>query len=275
MDDPTGIERMLGLVILVLRKLHEWTQEELAERAVLSAGSISNYEQGDVVPPRDVLRKIAAATRVTLADVDRLAAEIFRVFERIAPVSLLAGQADLAASITTELAEDFRARAFPEVTAFLSARREPPPSAETARREACSLWVCLERIGIDRLPRLAAAEPGLLSWAVSELLAEKSAEAASDDKDRALDLAHQALWIAERLPDTVSRLQSEGYAWAFVGNARRVRRELREAEKAIDLAFKLWEEGVAAGSGFLDGARLLGLRASLQIDQRRLAETSR
>jgi transcriptional regulator with XRE-family HTH domain len=272
MDEKTGIERVLGLVILVLRKLHRWTQEELAERAGLSGGSISYYEQGDVVPPRDALRKIAAAARVTLEDVDRLAAEIFRLFERIDPASLLLGQGDLAASITTELAEDFRARAFPEVNAFLSARRKPPAAAEEARREARFLWVCLERIGTHRLPRLAAAGPELLSWAVCELLAEKSEEAAVNDKDRALDLAHQALWVAERLPDTASRRQSEGYAWAFVSHARRVRRELREAEEAIDLAFKLWEEGATGEPGFLDGTRLLDLKASLRIDQRRLAE---
>jgi transcriptional regulator with XRE-family HTH domain len=264
MDEKTGIERVLGLVVLVLRKLHRWTQEELAERAGLSGGSISYYEQGDVVPPRDALRKIAAATGATLEDVDRLAAEIFRIFERIDPVSLLLGQGELAAAITTELAGDFRARAFPEVNAFLAARRKPPAAAEEARREARSLWVCLERIGTHRLPRLAAAGPELLSWAACELLAEKSAEAAASDPDRALELAHLALWVAERLPDTASRLQSEGYAWAFVGNARHARREPREAEEAIDLAFRLWEEGLTGEPGFLDGTRLLDLRAALR-----------
>ena len=274
MDRQAGIESVLGLVILVLRRLCGWTQEELGERAGISGGSISFYEQGEVVPDREKVQKIAEATGVTLVDIDRLAGEILRASEKRAPAARLLGQADLAAAITDELAEGFRARAFPEVRSFLSARRAiaQRPAPEEARRRARDLWECLEAIGTARLPSLAAAEPDLLSWAVCELLAERSAEAASDDADRALELADLALWVAERVPSEADRPRCVAYAFAFLGNARRVRGDLRGAEGALDRALRLWREEAAGDPGFLDGSRLLGLQASLRIGQRRLAE---
>ncbi|HEY2739664.1 MAG TPA: helix-turn-helix transcriptional regulator, partial [Thermoanaerobaculia bacterium] len=109
MDDKTGFERVLGMVIFVLRELHDWTQEELGKKAGISGPSISNYEQGLIVPPPDVLDKILDVSGVTRADAERLAAEILRVLEAMALSALPAGQVDLAERITAELAADFRA----------------------------------------------------------------------------------------------------------------------------------------------------------------------
>ena len=272
MDEKTGFERVLGMVILVLRALHDWTQEELGKKVGLSGPSISNYEQGLYVPPPDVLEKILVVSGVTRADAERLAAEILRVLETMALTALSAGQVDLAERITAELAADFRARALPKVHAFLAARREAPASAEAARREARALWVFLERTGTGRLPGLAAAVPELLSWADCELLADKSLEAASDDADRALELAELALWVAQRVPGEEIRLQCEGYSWGCIGNARRVQSALRKAEEALETALQLWEKGTVDAPALLDGTRLLDLQASLRIDQRRLPE---
>src|SRR3954467_12620828 len=107
MERRAGSERVLGHVILVLRRLRGWTQEELGKNAGISSGAISFYEQGEVVPDREQLGKIATATDVTLADIDRLAAEILRVLEKMDPAALFLRQADLAAAITGELAGDF------------------------------------------------------------------------------------------------------------------------------------------------------------------------
>jgi transcriptional regulator with XRE-family HTH domain len=203
MDDRTGIERVLGAVIVALRRVLDWTQEDLAERSGLSAGSISNYEQGEVVPPPDALRSIAKAFNLAPADLDRLAAELLRAFQTMDPFSCPAEQADLASALTTELAEDFRVRALPEVQAFIGSSRERPASIEEARQEARSLWTCLELVGLHRLPSFAAARPELLNVAVRELLSGKSAEAAADDAGRALELAQLSRWVAERMPHDV------------------------------------------------------------------------
>jgi transcriptional regulator with XRE-family HTH domain len=259
-------------VILVLRKLHDWTQEDLAEKVGVSGPSISNYEQGLIVPPLEVLEKIADVTKVTLADIDRLAAEILRVLETMALSALPAGQVDLAARITAELAGDFQARALPVVHAFLATRREASAAAEEARREARALWVFLERTGTGHLPGLAAAVPELLSWADCELLADKSLEAAPDDAARALELGELALWVATRVPGGAIRLQCEAYSWGCIGNARHVQSALPEAEAAFETALQLWEKGTAEEPAVLDGTRLFSLKASLAIDRRRLAE---
>ncbi|HEX3531213.1 MAG TPA: helix-turn-helix transcriptional regulator [Thermoanaerobaculia bacterium] len=280
MDEKTGFERVLGVVILVLRELagrcggglHGWTQEELGKKVGLSGPSISNYEQGLYVPPPDVLEKILGVSGVTRADADRLAAEILRVLETMARSALPAGQVEAAERIAAELAADFQAQALPRVHAFLAARREAPVAAEEARREARALWVFLERTGTGRLPGLAAAFPELLSWADCELLADKSLEAAADDADRALELAELALWVAGRVPGAAIRLQCEGYSWGCIGNARRVQSSLWKAKEALATALQLWEKGTAEAPAILDGTRLLSLKASLAIDQRHLAE---
>jgi tetratricopeptide (TPR) repeat protein len=64
----------------------------------------------------------------------------------------------------------------------------------------------------------------------------------------------------------------QGYAWAFLGNARRVAGDLVAADRALGRARELWTAGAAADAGVLDGARLLDLEAALRVDQRRFPE---
>jgi len=99
-------------------------------------------------------------------------------------------------------------------------------------------------------------------------LASASARAASDDADRALALAKLSLWLARRVPEEDSRRQCEGFAWGFVGNARRVRSDLQDAKEAFILSARLWQAESPGASVFLPGWRLLALEASLWIDLR-------
>jgi transcriptional regulator with XRE-family HTH domain/tetratricopeptide (TPR) repeat protein len=275
MGGKTGIERALGGAIVMLRWLDGWTQEELAQKPGLSTGSISYYERGDIAPPREALRKIARAARVTLADIEKMAVAIHALSIAREPLASPL-RSDSALRISAELAEDLRIRALPVILAFLTSRRTSPSggqsSPEEARREASAFWACLERIGSARLPSLSAALPEVLNWALCERLADESGRAASDDVDRALGLAELALWVAERVPGEALRRRCEGYAWSFMGNVRRVRSDLRGADEAFELAHRLWQEGDSGDLGFLVGARLLDLEASLRIDQRRLTE---
>jgi transcriptional regulator with XRE-family HTH domain len=130
------MDKLLGITILVLRELRGWTQKTLAEKAGISSGSVSNYEQGTSVVDRDALRKIAFAVRLPLADLDRLAAAILAVSRAMEPRAEPIERTDLAARITGELAEDFRAEVFPIVLDALASlgssrsavpRAEPPP----------------------------------------------------------------------------------------------------------------------------------------------------
>lgn len=51
-----------------LRELHQWTQEDMAERTALSKNGYSNIERGECVPSIDSLEKIATAFNMRLEE---------------------------------------------------------------------------------------------------------------------------------------------------------------------------------------------------------------
>jgi tetratricopeptide (TPR) repeat protein len=117
------------------------------------------------------------------------------------------------------------------------------------------------------------AEKKYWTWALAERLCAESVRAAAHRADGALDLASLALRVAELALGSeawCSRLQ--GYVWAFVGNARRVKGDLPGAEEAFVRSDRLWEAGAGADPGVLDGSRVLDLKASLRSYQGRLEE---
>jgi tetratricopeptide (TPR) repeat protein len=104
-------------------------------------------------------------------------------------------------------------------------------------------------------------------------VAAESIAAAPNHPRKARELAELALRIAEVAPGSGPwRDRLQGYAWAFVGNARRACNDLPGAEKAMARARKLWEAGAPGDPGFLEKAWLPGLEAALYKDQRRFPE---
>jgi tetratricopeptide (TPR) repeat protein len=82
------------------------------------------------------------------------------------------------------------------------------------------------------------------------------------------------LRVAELAPGGEAwRSRLQGYAWAFVGNARRVQGDLPGAEEAFVHSDRLWEAGAGGDPGVLDGSRVLDLKASLRRYQGRFEET--
>ncbi len=163
--------------------------------------------------------------------------------------------------------------------AVLRSRELPEPDGypettsdwEAARWHARALWKQLRDMPMDQ--RTAAVKQGRYrSWALVELLCEESAVEASRDLDRAAGLARLAVDVAEtvRAPDAWRR-RVLGYARAHVANVLRVRGRLKDAEQALDEAFRLWDAG-SDPLGVLDPGRLLDLEASLRRDQRRFDE---
>ncbi len=97
------------------------------------------------------------------------------------------------------------------------------------------------------------------SWALCERVCAESVKAAADSADLAVELAELALRIAERAPGGESwRRRLQGYAWAHLANARRVRGDQAGAEEAFARSAKLWETGATGDPG-----RLLDLDAAL------------
>ncbi|HYU31131.1 MAG TPA: hypothetical protein VEW48_03130, partial [Thermoanaerobaculia bacterium] len=124
-------------------------------------------------------------------------------------------------------------------------------------------------------PALVRENPAFQTWAVSELAAHESIEAAAGDPDEALAWADLAVLIADLAPgEAAFHSRSQGYAAFHRGNAFRVKGRFRpEAEDEFERANVLWKAGEAGDPDrLLDEARVLGMEASLKRAQRELPE---
>ncbi|HSS78615.1 MAG TPA: hypothetical protein VLV54_17960 [Thermoanaerobaculia bacterium] len=76
-------------------------------------------------------------------------------------------------------------------------------------------------------------------------------------------LARLALRIAELVTcSESSRLHLEGYIWGFAANALRAQGDLAGADEAFLRSDRLWPARRPADPEWLDGSRLLDLKAS-------------
>jgi transcriptional regulator with XRE-family HTH domain len=265
--EPHSIDAFYGAAIFQLRwRFRRWGQRKLAKKAGIAHSSISNYEQGRTVPDLEVRKKIACALGVPLARLHRLAAAIQGGMAGLSQDSL--GYEELAGEISFDLAEDYRRGAFPLIRKLLAATFGGDTASPSPDWPALAPLV--RRIGVEGLQVLLEELPELRSPAFVELLAEESEKAASDDADLALKLADLTLWLAKKVPE-VDRRQCEGFAWGIVGNARRVRSDLKAARKAFSLSARLWKAESFGTPADLPGWRLLDLEASLWIDLRKPA----
>lgn len=119
-------------------------------------------------------------------------------------------------------------------------------------------------------------DPRFQSWPLCELLLDRSWQAGFQDPNRSLQLAEIAVSVAYEL-DVESCSAPLTYdlkarAWAMLGNARRIRSDLRGAEKAFDLADSLLQKGSGEP---LEKARVYELKASLCRDTNRLRQAEK
>ncbi len=141
-----------------------------------------------------------------------------------------------------------------------------------SRREAERLWEELERLSVEGRRKRVQSGPRFQKWALCELACQKSLDAAGDSAAKAVELAELAVLIAERVPGLPEwRRRLQGYARAHLANAWRVHGKLPEAEKEFAQAKTLWESGVDERE-VLNEARVLGMEASLRLEQGKLTE---
>jgi tetratricopeptide (TPR) repeat protein len=140
------------------------------------------------------------------------------------------------------------------------------------RDGAQGLWERLRRQKAAEVRALLDQRQDLRTWALCELLCQRSLEAARDKADRAVELAELALWLAERISgDEAWCRRLQGFAWAHLGNARRVHGDLPGADRAFRKARKLWKRG-SDPLNLLARTRVLELEAALRRDQGRLRD---
>jgi tetratricopeptide (TPR) repeat protein len=171
-------------------------------------------------------------------------------------------------------------RSSPRAHAINSPRYFPLPLGADAhlaqsRAEASSLLEELLQCPRGRQRSLVQDTSRFHSWGLCELLCEESRQAATSDALRAVEVAELAVLVGSFLEATWSIEiiwlgELLAFAWAHLGNARRVLGELRSADEAFRRAGLYWERGGDDVLGY--GARILGFLASLRRGQRRLPE---
>ena len=259
-----------SLALSLLRITHGWSQKELSQASGVQGNLLSDYERGRKPLSRERLEMLASAMGLTAESIEQAFAYL-RLARVAAPV---AGHPSDAQRRRIELvASDIAARTA-EFTRWALTRLTTAARAEEERQEAEALWARLKTRKPTERRRIVEVGERFRSWALCELVCRESVDAARDSADRALELADLALHIAELTPgDEAWRSRVQGYAWAHVGNARRVKGDLPAADEAFRRAGKLWTDGEASGSlELLDEGRFLSLEASLRREQRRLTE---
>jgi tetratricopeptide (TPR) repeat protein len=266
-QEVEDVRLTIGLILLAF----DWNFKTLASRTGIARGEFSKYIHGHQRMSRKTWTRIEAATRLALEELEavlpalrrlRAAAESGRRPAR--PAAAVARTVARSLEAVLRLEEPY----LPEPAA--APVPHPPEAAD--RRLAEDLWARLSRREPSARLALVEEAPAYWSWALAERLCAESVRAAAGDPREAVHLAALALRLVERItgePAWLSRLA--GYVWAHVGNARRVASDLPGAEEAFRRAWRLWNEGAAAGTGLLDGSRLLDLEASLLRDRRQMA----
>lgn len=263
-----------SLALTVLRSALEWDQTKLAKAAGVRPSVISDYERGQKNLTRDRLEELAGCLGLPAESIDE-ALGFVRSVRRMAGAP---GSPDDAAAADRRRVEALAAEAGSLASGFVFTvldRLTVQGRALTARQQAPALWRLLKRRAAADRRRLVSDSQEFRSWALCELVCAESVKAAPDSADRAVELAALALHIAELAPGQESwRLRLQGYAWAHVGNARRVRGDLPGAEEAFAHFERLWTAGVAGDAGLLDETQVLSLEASLRTTQHRLPEAA-
>lgn len=256
--------------LTALRLTLGWSQQELAQAAGIPANLISDYERGRKALSRQRLDQIAAAMGVPPVSVDTALAFV----QTIRAACQTPGPADDPEDWRIEALAAEAGRLSSDYTRSMLRLQRNGVRALKDRQRAEELW---ERLKPKKAPErrfLVEEAYEFRNWALCERVCEESEKAAADNADRAVELAELALYIAERSPgDEAWRSRLQGYTWAHLGNALRVRNDLPDAEAAFARSRKLWAAGASStSSGLLDEALVLDLEASLRRDQRRLTE---
>ena len=257
-DTPTKPWRLEGAALAGLRKARDWKARELARRAGVSADLLSRYETGIKAPSAEQLDRLLEPLACSRREFRGLAAELARLVgtgvegERAAFLELAPEdrrQIRGVGWVLQRLGEE-------ELERWALGRE-----ARRARRRA-SVRV-RQLLGFPRRewPVLVAHMEEYGGWAVMERLCLMSEKAASDSADRALELAELALRVAETVePEGPLRARARGFAWAYVGNARRVRNDLDGAREAFARSSKSLGRRRGGGSLPLGGVEASGSR---------------
>lgn len=255
---------ILGKAIAILRMVRGRDQAALARAAGVQASSISDYERGKVRPSPRTLSRLLTGLRLPSSALNA-ALGFVRSLQGAEESAPAAGPEATDASLGEAAA------AFVRVAATLAKERPqslPSRDEPGSEAEAAQLWERLRRYGARERRAIVNESPRFASWGLCVLLCEESARTAADDPRKAVDLAELALLVAAQVPGPEPwRLRLQGWASAFLGNARRAQGNRVAAEEAFARSHQLWQAGAPSDPGLLDEARLVELEVWLPKDR--------
>ncbi|HSS76636.1 MAG TPA: helix-turn-helix transcriptional regulator [Thermoanaerobaculia bacterium] len=248
MKEPIMEPEDQAVLLPQLRAFQGLSQEEVAANARLDVRTVRRYESGERMPRRGY---------------EQIVEGIGLPLELVEACNLPAVRAGRSALVS------FTAGLFKDLETALSAL--DGCLTDVRRAALAALLVELDDPSIQTYSAEDSWEVTI--WRFVERLCHESAEVASGDAERALKLAELALRAAERAPGKGERRQKiEGYAWIFLGNARRVGGTLPGAEAALSRAAELWALWTGATPIPLAAWRLPDMQASLRRHQGNFAE---
>lgn len=260
-------------VLFFLRTLLGVERKDLAEAARLKESTIEDFERGKNEPGLPALERLASALGVS----EVLLEEVLALAEGVRDGS----SSDVwVGPILVSAAQMRKAREFGEEMgrvardSFRGWVLQDFVEAEAARERAIASEIGFYLRGRENLVEVVREDPGCHLWSVAEWLADESLKTAPRSWNRATELADAALAVAKLAPgEKHFKMRLEGFAWAHIGNARRVSGALRLADSAFAVCAELWAAGVGGDPhSVLDAGRVLGMEASLRRAQGRLTE---
>ncbi len=256
-------------VPVILRGVHGWDQADLARRGGVHPSALSKHERGKVLLPEEELEKLASGAGLTVAFAEQVIASAAVLVSSSGGSAGGDRVAEVACRLAALLAPAFLAlESRPTLPSWV-----PDPEDPDGVLLAAAQWQRLSK----RTPRqrLLVIEFGCeyQTEALLVRLCDESADAAGHSAADALNLAELAQRVAALASGSKGRgARREGYAWAFVANAKRVANLFPDAEAALARARTMFSQAPREEDELIDEARVLDLEASLLRDQGRMAD---
>jgi transcriptional regulator with XRE-family HTH domain len=248
-DDPEDLK----VAISFLRAFRGWNQTELARAAGIDKSLISLYELGRKRPSHKTVERLLKATGVP----NSLFEDVLRMIHmvRVAAADLDVESTTVAEDLAWAVAASLKIALTELLSELDDLDEEVPPheSPERDRAEAEELWSTLQPYSPQDRRLLVKEGREFGSWALVERICQECEEISPNDPIQAQEIAELALIVASRVPGNDGRRSRlQGYAWAFMGDARRTAGDVAGAEEAFQRARHLWHAGVPESFAFLD-----------------------
>lgn len=243
----------LKVAITFLRAFRGWNQTELARASGIDKSLISLYELGRKKPSPKTMERLLKATGVP----SFLFEDVLRMVHlvRDAAADLNVESSVVAEDLAWAVALSLKI-ALIELLGELEDQDEEELAQEAPEREraeAEELWSILEPFSAQDRRLLVEEGREFRSWALVERICQECEVVAPNDPIQAQEIAELALMVAARVPGNDGRRSRlEGYAWVFMGGARRTAGDVAGAEEAFQRARHLWHAGAPESFALLD-----------------------